>query len=204
MNGIFKLIAVGFCAALGAFEAVAANIVSNPGFETGDLSAWTISGAHSGADDNGIYYGVDAVDAHSGAAGAFFGPIGGVLNLSQTLATTPGDTYSVTVWVAQSPEATPPYVNSLDVTFGGATLFSQTGVPDAGYTQYSFSATATAASTALVFGFRDDLGFFSLDDISVSSGAPAGVPEPASTLLALSGLACGVGWGARRRLNRKL
>ena len=66
---------------IGVFTGKADNLVLNPGFETGDLSAWTISGVHSSPSDEGIYYGVDGVDAHTGRYGAYFGPVGGVLNL---------------------------------------------------------------------------------------------------------------------------
>jgi hypothetical protein len=78
----FLTVTVVLCG-IGASHAKADNIVVNPGFETADLSGWTISGAHSSPGDEGIYYGVDAADAHTGRYGTYFGPVGGVLNLTQ-------------------------------------------------------------------------------------------------------------------------
>lgn len=156
------------------------NLVSNPGFESGDFSGWTLSGTHASADDNGIYYGVDGLDAHTGQYGAYFGPIGGILELTQTLSTVPGVAYTVSFWLAHSPETPFPYSNSFAASFGGTSLISTTNFPESGYGEYFFSGLATSTSTDLVFGFRDDASFFSLDDVSVSSSS---VPEPASVLL---------------------
>jgi hypothetical protein len=186
MNKAFIYIAIGFCGTLAAFQIRADNIVTNPGFETGDLSGWNLSGAHSSPSDNGIYYGVDPMDAHSGANGAYFGPVGGILNLSQALATSPGTTYSVTFWLAHSPETPAPYINSVQVSFGSTTLLNQTQAPVSDYTEYSYTAVAGSSATNLLFAFRDDTSFFSLDDISVSAGGPTPVPEPASILLVSS------------------
>ena len=176
----FLLITFVLCG-IGILPGRADNIVANGGFETADLSNWTVSGAHSSPGDEGIYYGVDTADAHTGRFGAYFGPVGGVLNLTQTLSTAPGTLYSVSFWLAQAPATVPPYINSFAVAFGGTTLFSQTPVPAEAYVQYSFTQLASSASTALVFSFRNDVGFFSLDDVTVT--ASSSVPEPASWLL---------------------
>ncbi|MFL6451853.1 MAG: hypothetical protein ACJ746_29915 [Bryobacteraceae bacterium] len=170
-----------------ASPSFSANIVANPGFETGDLSSWSVTGANSSPGENGIYYGVDAMDAHSGTFGAYFGSSGGMMNLTQSLATSPGSAYTISFWLAQT--ATPfPYVNSFSVAFAGATLVSQTALPASNFTQYIFSGTASAATSALTFSFRNDTGFFSLDDISVDAGSNSVAPEPATFLLLAPGL----------------
>lgn len=195
---IYTSILVSF---LAISRARADNLVTNPGFETGDLTGWAVSGTDSSAADNGVYYGVDTIDAHSGTYGAYFGPVGGVLDLSQALSTSPGATYSVSFWLAQAPSTPAPYTNSFAVSFGGNGLFSQTDLAAGSYTQYSYTATATSASTTLQFAFRDDTGFFSLDDISVSTATPpSAIPEPASWGLVFSFLAAGGMYVARRKV----
>src|ERR1700760_359082 len=83
-----------------AFSAPANNLVINGSFESGDFSGWTLAGTDVLPGGNDNYYGVDSVDAHTGAYGAYFGPVGGVLNLSQTIATIPGASYEVSFWLA--------------------------------------------------------------------------------------------------------
>ena len=171
------------------FSAKAANIVTNPGFETGDFSGWTLSGTDSSPSDNGIFYGVDSLDAHSGSFGAYFGPVGGVLNLTQALTTDPGTTYTVMFWLAESPDTPAPYVNSFTASLGGTTLVNMSNTNGGNYTQYTATATVTSAASILAFAFRDDTGFFSLDDISVSPGTTVVTPEPTTSMLMISALA---------------
>jgi hypothetical protein len=177
-------------AALGT----AANLASNPGFETGDFSGWTLSGTDYLPGGNGNYYGVDSIDAHSGSYGAYFGPVGGVLNLTQTIATTPGTSYEISFWLAQAPATPPTYISSFGVSFAGANLFTESPAPESNYTEYTFEATALSASSLLQFSFRNDTGFFSLDDVSVNTSAPSAVPEPATFLLTVPALALVFWW----------
>src|SRR5205823_7850927 len=100
MRLISAVFVIRLCTVL-ATPQVRANIITNPAFETGDLSGWTLSGTDSAPDDNGIFYGVDALDAHSGNFGAFFGAVGGAQNLTQNFATMPGNSYVVSFWLAQ-------------------------------------------------------------------------------------------------------
>ena len=198
------LVAVTALLAASVPCAYGANIVTNPGFETGDLSGWSLSGTNSSPQDNGIYYGVDAADAHSGAFGAYFGPIGGVLSLQQTLSTSPGTSYDLTFWLAQSVNTPQGYVNSFSVVFAGITLYNQADVPAGPFTQYTFDATPPSSSSVIAFNFRNDTGFFSLDDISVVPASVV-VPEPAAvSLLVLGVMYClvVVYWKAQRRDRR--
>ena len=177
MRLTFAVFAIGLCTFLTTPQ-VRANIVTNPGFETGDLSGWTLSGTDSAPDDNGIFYDVDSADAHFGNFGAFFGAVGGLQNLNQDLATIAGASYAVSFWLAQAPSVPAPYTNSFAVSFGGTTLTSETNVAASVYAQRSFQALATSSSTTLLFAFRDDTGFFSLDDVSVATTST--VPEATS------------------------
>jgi hypothetical protein len=161
---LFNLVASICC--IASAGAARADIVTNGGFETGDFTGWTQSG-------NTDFTGVTTGIAHSGDYAAYLGPDGSLGYLSQTLATAVGTTYQLTFFLASDGQVP----NEFQVTLGEAT-WDQTDVPSFGYVSESLTVTATASTTLLQFGFRNDNGSFNLDDVSVSS-----VPEPGSLML---------------------
>jgi hypothetical protein len=177
----------------------AANLVQNCGFETGDLTDWTVTGTDSGPNQLGYEYGVDQVEVYSGDYSAFFGPIGGVMDVSQTLATTAGDDYEISFALGQDTAPVAPYNNSFDVSFDGTALFAtETQFPQSPYTIYTYYATAADNSALLQFAFQNDIGYFGLDSVVVE--AESSVPEPASfSLMAGALLVAGIGVRAARK-----
>ena len=116
-----------------------------------------------------------------GSCNAFFGPVGTLGGIQQTLATTAGAQYFIS-FIFNSDGGTP---GNFIVDFGGQNLLNLVNPPSAGNQTFAFNAIATAASTVLKFQFRDDPGFVLLDGVQV-------IPEPASlglVSLALLGLA---------------
>ncbi len=176
-------------ALLGIAGPARANVLVNGGFETGDFTGWSQSG------NTGFTF-VSPNDPNSGKYSAWLGPVGSLGYLSQTVATIPGDFYTLNFFLA-SDGKTP---NEFQVHFGGSPVFDQTNIPSQGYTDYQFTVAATSPSTALQFGFRNDQGFLMLDDVSLTpSSSVAGAPEPAGlTLLALG--CVGLAARARRRV----
>jgi hypothetical protein len=127
---------------------------------------------------------VFGVPPHSGSWQAFT-LVSGILG--QSVATTVGQSYTVDFWAATSGPG------SLSV-FGGSTVFSHIFAGTTGYTEFSFTFTATSTSSPIQFGV---IGRFLLDDISVT---PTGVPDGGATVsllgCALLGLAA-----LRRKLS---
>ena len=182
-------IAILFTLSAFAIQASAANIVADPGFESGTPSSYTgdmgdgwmvTAGTGAICNNSGTGCGSAGV-AHTGAQMAFLDWSDSLNTITQTLTTVIGQTYTISYWVADM------HPNFLEVTFGGSTLFDGTaptnglGSPD-DYVQYTFTSTATSTSTVLAFsGQRTIGGGTLLDDVSVTPGAA--VPEPATWLL---------------------
>ena len=173
----------------GGFEA--APPPSNPMDPLGPgpfSAAWTVvdpSGAQPpGSEGSNSNVGHDPLLAHSGTDHANLGATPNVGTLTQTLTTTPGQTYTLSFWLANDGGAGGGEVNQFDALWNGTPVLTQTNVPVSLYTQYTFTVVAPTASTTLEFDYRNDDDFFRLDDVS----ATVAVPEPSLTWLVLAGL----------------
>jgi hypothetical protein len=142
-------------------------LVANGGFESGSFSGWTRSGNLS-ATGVGTVSSLPSPGApHSGSYAAYFGPTGSLGYIAQTLATTPGVTYTLSFWLAHPYSDTGMGTEWL-VSVGGMTLMDVTDAGNFGYTQFTFTFTATSSSTVLQFGFLEPPSYFFLDDVSVT------------------------------------
>jgi autotransporter passenger strand-loop-strand repeat protein len=140
------------------------NLVTNGGFETGNFTGWTIG---SYQPDQTII----TTNSHSGHDAAALGPAGADGSLSQTLATTPGQHYTLSFWLYNASTAT----DDFSVHWGGTTEKALVNEVAQGYTEYQFDVVATSATTLLQFNYRQDPTQWRLDDVSVTAGAPAWV-----------------------------
>jgi hypothetical protein len=183
---------------LASASAQAQNLVTNPGFETGDFTGWDTTGLgpNASVQSGGL--------ARTGDFAATFGEVAPDLDvLSQVLTTEVGSQYTLSFFL-HTPEfnigsGSP---NSFSVFFAGAPVdgpFTVSDTPD--YQQFSYTVTASSTSSELRFEISNDSDFTDMDDVSVTPlvvGAPA--PEPgALVLLALGGGIAGVlRWVPRR------
>jgi hypothetical protein len=204
-------LALSICALLAAGPALAdANLVANPGFETGDFTGWTLAGEtrpdHSFVSDADTYPGWDEWLPHAGNAFAALGAVGSDLQLSQTFATTPGETYRFRFFLGSDGE-TP---NHFEALWNGETVLSQTdapetsghdlihGPPAAAYVVYSFTRVATGPTTTIQFNSRNDPGWRAFDDVSVTP-----MPEPSSLASISAGILALAACASHRRRRAK-
>src|ERR1700694_1505879 len=106
---ILFIIAVLASAALSAH---AQNLVTNPGFETGDFSGWTQFGDTSFTD-------VQSFNVHSGSFAAEFGQTSSDGGITQNIATTHGITYTVDFWLDNRDTSG---TNHMSASFAGVTV----------------------------------------------------------------------------------
>lgn len=187
-------IPLGLSLCLALAGVASANIVTNPGFETGDFTGWTFNASTDHP------WGVTSSNPHSGTFAASTGCVGAhcvdttnlanASYLSQILTTTAGDSYTLTFWFQGAGEA-----EDLKVLWGGSVVLDLcpattgcTNINNTAYQQYTVSNLAASASTTeLMFLARQDPSYDRLDDVDVEFAGTASAPEPGSAALLLGG-----------------
>ena len=165
-------------AAIALFAAgpasASSNLLDNPTFQNNG-AGWTVMYAQSGSDFN-----FSGVLANFGSVGAYDDVI------SQTLATTPGQLYTISFNLIHYYSDV---ANDFSASFGGNTIYSLTNAGYFNTTLVTETAAATSTSTVLAFAGREVPNWYSLSNPSVSA-----VPDPIAgaglpAVLGLLGLA---------------
>jgi len=179
------IVAVLASAALSAH----ANLVVNPGFETGTFSGWTNSGDTSFTAVSDSTFGHTP---HSGTYEAHFGPTSSDGFLDQNVTTTPGQFYIMDFWLSNDD---PIANNHMSASFNGTTFLTLVNAPAFPYTHYtSGPIMATGALSDVHFTFYNPPAYYYLDDVAVNP-----VPEPGTLGLIALG-AFGLVGTLRKRL----
>jgi hypothetical protein len=172
------------------------NLVTNGSFETGDFTGWTLSGDTTFTGVCNVSTCPGGFPPEDGTYAAYFGPVGDTATISQTIATTPGDEYSLSFYLANPVGGTPNYFN---VTFGNSS-FSFTNFGTAfTWQQFTLTTLATSDQTQLSFTFRNDPSYWFLDNVTVQQSGGT-VPEPGTLALFGSGV-LGIAGFARRKFR---
>ena len=167
------LLALTAVATLSIAYPAKANLITNGGFETGDFSGWSVSGPAS------VEGTVGSIPPHSGNFQAQFGLFD---SIGQTIATTPGQSYTIDFWAAS------PGISFVFVVWNGHNVFGQIFERPTGYTELTFNVTTSSASTSFLIE-QEGGGTLLLDDVSVNRFVPDGGSTVSLLGFALLGLA---------------
>lgn len=204
-----KTFSIALCLTLGVactdVRAEFVDVVTNGGFETGDLTGWQLGGS---ANFTNTY--VSTAAAYQGNYGVAFGPPStGISSLSQVIATVPGQAYQISYFVGNDvPMGAPQYEAGIQLSFGGQQvdyIQAAAELPYAGRGGGGNGIVATSSQTLLEFTAQTapDGGTWFLDDIEVLTDVPvATTPLPASGWLFICGAALLGMETRRRRINR--
>jgi len=181
--------AIALAASMAAVSANATEFLTNGGFDTGNLGGWLLTG-------NSDFFDLECnAGAQAGSCYVDVGPVGSDGILSQTFSDTAGQTLNISGWM----NGDGGNFSHVQFYFNNDLLFdSGNPLANGGWVNQTATAVATGSDTFSVH-FRDDPGYLQLDSFSVS-GVVAGVPEPASWALMLTGF---LGLGGMLRANRR-
>ena len=156
------------------------NLVGNGNFETGTFSNWTVGG-NSGLTPAGRQIDIETNGQGGSTYAAKIGSMGADGTLSQTITTTPGQTYTLSFWLQN--EASGTQDNDFNATWNGQTLLSLTNAANSGYTQHTYTVTATGSTSTLEFSAANVPSQWDLDNISLTPAGSTTTSPPAAPVI---------------------
>jgi hypothetical protein len=175
-------------------QSACADMLTNGGFESGNLTGWIYTEAQS----KSPFYITGMFGTHSGICAADFGAVGSsVDSISQTVQTDVGANYVLDFWLRQDGNGND---NSFTASWNGVPLLSLTNADTFGWTEFKYEFVGAATTSTLTFSGRNRSSFFLLDDVTLVD--PPGTPEPSAVvgLLGMGGVGlAGLVWRRRKR-----
>jgi VCBS repeat-containing protein len=144
-------------------------IMTNGDFESGDLTGWITAGSSSHVSVQFLGFGGEFGD-YSALLSA---TSGGSDFLSQVVATTPGQHYTLGFSLSGDADSSS---NSISVNWDGMTILAVSDGQSGAFTHYSFDVVgdATASSTVLEFTYDDDGTGLHLDNVTLNAATAVG------------------------------
>ena len=173
------------------------DLVQNSGFETGDITDWTLTG--DGYPDDYVTNSVSVnigsrrhpnivtINPHLGGYFAVFGETNGLAHLSQSLPTAIGQKYLLSLWLDNPLAGSSTNPNELNVSWNGSTLYDKQNISAFVWSNMQFVVAGTGGSTILQIGGRDDHLFLGLDDVTVTPVFAPSISMQPTNLVILSG-----------------
>lgn len=149
-------------------DGVTGNLVSNCGFEMGSFARWIATGDLD-------YSGVADYAADSGGYGSYWGSVGNLAYLDQTIDTNPGQAYQLWFSLTDTSDPDPSVEGStyFEARWNGNSLVTLRDSPAFGWQGYCFNVTSDSGSSLIRFVFRHDPAYFYLDDVILVPTADA-------------------------------
>ncbi len=193
---MLKSLSTALIAGLISFACVqahASNLVTNGGFENGNLSGWTATNA-----SHGSLYGVESYFVDSGSYAARFGGTssGSFDSIAQTFSTAAGATENISFDFATGGAAP-----EFQAMFNGSVIFDYIGqcsIPVNTFVHITATATGTGSDTLTFRGYNLP-AYDYLDNVAVTQAPVAVTPEPSSLALLGTGM-LGLAGMMRRKL----
>ena len=136
------------------------NLIANGNFATGDFTDWTLGGN----DTNALHLNQCPRCQHLCGR---FDSSGADATLSQTIATTAGQTYTLSFWLNMQDGS----ANNFSALWDGQAVLSLTNVVNSsGYTEYTYVVTATSSTSTLEFSAAGSPWF--VDNVSLTATVP--------------------------------
>ena len=146
------------------------NLVANGNFATGSFTDWTLGGNDSNASSPQLFIDTNGEGSSTYAAG--LGSMGADGTLSQSIATTAGQTYTLSFWLQNEASGD----NDFTAMWDGQPVLALTNASAFGYTEYTFTVTALGSTSTLEFSAANGPSQWNLDNISLTAGSSTAAP----------------------------